>query len=165
MLFLRSLFFTVLLPGTVTVLVPWRIVSRERAASLGDLGALQYAALIPITFGIAILLRCIWEFASKGRGTLAPIDPPRHLVVTGLYRYVRNPMYLGVLTVLLGEAALFQSLRLLEYAAVVFVIVNLFVMLYEEPALRRRFGDSYGRYCRAVHRWIPGKPFDGDAQP
>jgi len=164
-LFLRSLFFAVLLPGTVAVLIPWRIVSREPAAPLGDLGVMQYVALIPITLGIAILLRCIWEFASKGRGTLAPIDPPRHLVVTGLYRYVRNPMYLGVLTLLLGEAALFQSLRLLEYAAVIFVIVNLFVRLYEEPALRRRFGDSYERYRCAVQRWIPGKPFDGDAQP
>ncbi len=159
MLFLRSLFFAVLLPGTVAVLIPWRIASREGAAPLHSISPIRSLALVPMVLGASILLRCIWEFAAKGRGTLAPIDPPRHLVVTGLYRYVRNPMYVGVLTLLLGEAALFWSAALLAYAAVLFVIVNLFVVLYEEPALRRRFGDSYERYRRAVHRWLPGKPY------
>ncbi len=159
MLFLRSLFFAVLLPGTVAVLIPWRIVSRGSTAPLRDVAAMRYLAFVPMALGAAILLRCIWEFAAKGRGTLAPIDPPRHLVVSGLYRYVRNPMYVGVLTLLLGEAVLFWSVALLEYAAVLFVIVNLFVIFYEEPALRRRFGDSYERYRRAVHRWLPGKPY------
>ena len=156
---LRSLFFTILLPGTVTVLIPWRIVSREGRLPLRVESPWQYLALVPVAVGTAILARCIWEFASRGRGTLAPIDPPRRLVVTGLYRYVRNPMYVGVLTVLLGEAALFRSVALLEYAAVFFVIANVFVLLYEEPALRRRFGESYEHYCRAVHRWIPGRPY------
>jgi protein-S-isoprenylcysteine O-methyltransferase Ste14 len=158
-LLLRSLFFTILLPGTVTVLIPGRIVSREGLLPLRVVSPWQYLALVPVAVGTAILARCIWEFASRGRGTLAPIDPPRRLVVTGLYRYVRNPMYVGVLTVLLGEAALFRSVDLLEYAAVFFVIVNLFVLLYEEPALRRRFGESYEHYRRAVRRWVPGRPY------
>lgn len=161
LLFLRSIFFAALFPGTVTLVVPWLIVSRGGATPLRGIGALQYFAVVPITIGVAILARCIWEFAAKGRGTLAPVDPPKHLVVTGLYRYVRNPMYVGALTLILGEAALFRSVALLEYAAGFFLFVNVFVMFYEEPILQRRFGESYDRYRRAVHRWLPGKPFEG----
>ena len=108
--------------------------------------------------GAAVLLRCIWEFMVTGRGTLAPVDPPTQLVVRGLYRYVRNPMYLGAFTMLLGEAALFKSLALLEYAVAWFIIINLIVLFREEPVLRRRFGESYDRYVRSVHRWLPTRP-------
>jgi protein-S-isoprenylcysteine O-methyltransferase Ste14 len=111
-----------------------------------------------MVLGAAILVRCIWDFAAKGRGTLAPIDPPRQLVVQGLYRYVRNPMYLGVLLLLLGETAFFKSIALLQYTLAWFIIVNLFVVFYEEPALRHRFGDSYERYFRSVRRWLPTRP-------
>jgi protein-S-isoprenylcysteine O-methyltransferase Ste14 len=86
------------------------------------------------------------------------MDPPKHLVVEGLYRYVRNPMYLGVLLLLLGETAFFQSSALLQYTVAWFIVVNLLVVFYEEPALRRRFGDSYERYVRSVHRWLPSRP-------
>jgi len=105
--------------------------------------------------GAAIYFRCAWDFAFAGRGTPAPIDPPKELVVKGLYRYTRNPMYIGVLTLLFGEAVFFASRQILIYAGVVFLIFHLFVMLYEEPALRRKFGDSYQRYCSAVPRWFP----------
>ncbi len=92
-----------------------------------------------------------------GRETLARVDPPTQLVVRGLYRYVRNPMYLGAFTLLLGEADFFESFLLLLYAVTWFLIINLIVLLYEEPVLHRRFGDSYDRYA-AVRRWVPTKP-------
>jgi protein-S-isoprenylcysteine O-methyltransferase Ste14 len=108
-----------------------------------------------IATGALLLARCIWEFAATGRGTLSPVDPPRELVVVGLYRYVRNPMYLSVGTILLGEVLLTRSMGLLGFAATGFVIVNLFVIGYEEPYLRRQFGGSYERYTARVGRWVP----------
>ncbi len=99
--------------------------------------------ILLIAAGTALLGACIWEFARRGRGTLAPVDPPRELVVHGLYRYVRNPMYLSVSTIVLGEVLLTRSRALLVYGVVFFIAVNLFVMLYEEPALRAQFGASY----------------------
>ena len=155
MLALRSLFFTIVVPGTVVVLLPYLILSR---AGVGrPAGLLGFLGIVAMVAGAVILGWCIWDFAAKGRGTLAPMDPPRQLVVQGLYRYVRNPMYLGVLVLLLGEAAFFRSRALLEYAAVWFILVNLVVLLYEEPSLRSRFGDSYDRYRRSVNRWLPNR--------
>ena len=158
MLALRSLLYTILIPGTVTVLLPYLIVSATGATVAAPLGILQVLGLLAIALGVAILLRCIWEFMVTGRGTLAPVDPPTQLVVRGLYRYVRNPMYLGAFILLLGEAALFQSLPLLQYGVAWFIIINLIVLFGEEPVLRRRFGDSYERYTAAVRRWVPTKP-------
>lgn len=155
MLALRSLLFTVVVPGAVAGLIPYLIVSRGGGGSAGPWDLLRFLSLVPMLLGAAVLLRCIWDFAAQGRGTLAPIDPPKHLVVDGLYRYVRNPMYLGVLVLLLGETAFFKSGALLRYTALWFIVVQLFVVLYEEPSLRRRFGESYQRYCRSVHRWVP----------
>lgn len=157
MLALRSVAYALLLPGTVAVLVPYYIVSGG-AGLPARWTALQYVGVVAMLAGAAVLVRCIWEFAARGRGTLAPIDPPTQLVAQGLYRYVRNPMYLGVLALLLGECAFFQSRDLLWYTAGWFIVVNLFVILYEEPALRRRFGESYERYRRAVGRWLPRCP-------
>ena len=161
MLVLRSVFFTIVVPGSVAVLVPYLIVSRGGAASLGRWTPVQFLGLVPVVVGAAMLVRCIWDFAAKGRGTLAPIDPPKQLVVQGLYRYVRNPMYLGVLVLLLGQTVFFESIVLLQYTLVWFIVVHLFVVLYEEPSLRRRFGDSYERYRRSVHRWVPTRPAGG----
>jgi protein-S-isoprenylcysteine O-methyltransferase Ste14 len=96
-----------------------------------------------------------WNFAKIGRGTPAPIDAPKKLVVTGLHRYMRNPMYLGVLLVLLGELILFPSRPFAIYILFFFALVNAFVLLYEEPTLKRMFGEEYERYKRAVPRWIP----------
>jgi protein-S-isoprenylcysteine O-methyltransferase Ste14 len=156
-LFLRSLFFALILPGSVTLLIPYFILS-ARGIVVPHWGPVQYVAGVVIAAGAAVLIRCIADFARIGRGTLAPVDPPKTLVVRGLYRYVRNPMYVGVLWVLLGEALLFRSVPLLTYTAIWFVVVNLFVVFYEEPALRARFGESYEQYRRAVRRWIPGRP-------
>jgi protein-S-isoprenylcysteine O-methyltransferase Ste14 len=156
LLLLRSVFFTILLPGTVAGYVPFRLILRGQ--SWPPFGLLQVLALVPAVLGLSILFRCIWDFARTGHGTLAPVDPPTTLVVKGLYRYVRNPMYVGVLTLLLGEAAFFQSLPLLEYAAFCWVAFHVFVLLYEEPALQHRFGASYDDYRRSVGRWLPHVP-------
>ena len=151
MLFLRSLFFTILIPGTVLVVIPYYL-TRETSTGFG---LVQVASLVPIAIGAAIMAWCIRDFAVQGRGTLAPVDPPRHLVDRGLYRYVRNPMYLGGVLILLGESAFYQSRAVLLFGAAWFVAVNLFVVFYEEPTLRRLFGESYAQYCRTVPRWIP----------
>ncbi len=155
MVALKTLIFTVLVPGTVTVYIPYLLLSSANAAQRLQLGVFRYFGVILILIGAAVYLRCAWDFTFTGQGTPAPIDPPKELVVRGLYRYVRNPMYVGVVTLLLGEAVLFGSRALFVYAAVVFVIFHLFVALYEEPVLRRKFGESYLNYCATVARWIP----------
>ncbi len=155
MLLLRSIFFTFLQPGTVTVLIPYWLISSRRAGTFSSHQALRYLGLPLILIGAAGLLWSIWKFFSEGRGTISPVDPPKHLVVRGLYRYVRNPMYVAVVTTLIGEAIFFMSAPVLIEAGVFIVLANLFVAYYEEPALRRRFGESYERYLQTVGRWIP----------
>ncbi len=121
---------------------------------------------IPLLAGAALMLACVWRFGSQGEGTPAPFDPPRRLVVAGPYRYVRNPMYWGMALFLVGEAALFAdaSVRLVLYGAALVSGVNLFLRLYEEPSLRRRFGDDYARYCSNVGRWLPRRPRTGGSR-
>src|SRR5262245_40594271 len=153
LLALRSALFVFLLPGTVAVYVPYGILRANAHWTWPEptLGALAPVALTLL--GAGVLLRCVWDFFAAGRGTLAPIDPPKELVVRGLYRFTRNPMYNGVLAALLGEAWLFGSRALLEYAGFVWVVFHLWVVSYEEPALESKFGDSYRSYRRAVPRW------------
>lgn len=159
---IRSLLFLILIPGTVAGYIPLRILRASGRLSLPGVSAVSVLAGCLILLGAAVLLRCVWDFLVAGRGTLAPIDPPQHLVVRGLYHYTRNPMYNGVLAVLLGEAWLFHSTALLLYAAVIFTMFHLFVVLYEEPALTSRFGESYRDYRAVVPRWgftvRPGNP-------
>ncbi len=157
MLWLRALFFVLLLPGSLGYALPIWLGS----ASGSPPGALRWLGLVPLAAGTAALLWCVRDFAVRGRGTLAPVDPPRELVSVGLYRWVRNPMYVGVLTTLLGHALWFGSPSLLLYAALVASGFHLFVVLYEEPVLGRRFGEPYRRYCGAVPRWIPRRPGPG----
>jgi protein-S-isoprenylcysteine O-methyltransferase Ste14 len=150
----RSLFWTIAFPGFFAGYVPWRFfgLSQVRPEAIG---AAQIPALACISAGAVLLAMCIVEFARSGRGTLSPLDPPRELVVRGLYRYVRNPMYLSVTTIVLGEAMLTRSSALTVYWALWFVFVNVFVIGYEEPTLREMFGRSYEDYARRVGRWIP----------
>jgi protein-S-isoprenylcysteine O-methyltransferase Ste14 len=150
----RSLLWIALLPGLVAGYVPWRFFGLGNVR-LDVHNPVQLLGLLGIGAGAALLGMSVWEFASSGRGTLSPVDPPQELVVRGLYRYVRNPMYLGVTTMLLGEALLGRSRGLLIYWAAWFALANFFVLLYEEPALRRRFGPSYDEYARRVSRWLP----------
>ena len=154
---LRSLLWTLLLPGMVAGYVPWRWYGVGQVQARWNAPGF-YLGLLVLGLGAALLLACIWEFARRGRGTLSPVDPPTELVAQGLYRYVRNPMYLSVATILLGELLLAPSRAFLRYAATVFALFNLAVIFYEEPSLRRRFGDSYERYRYAVPRWIPRSP-------
>jgi protein-S-isoprenylcysteine O-methyltransferase Ste14 len=151
-LFLKNLLFTVLIPGTVTIYIPFLVAHGRPAGSslvLFILGVLLLAA------GAAIYLWTVWDFATFGRGTPLPIDAPSKLVVRGLYRCTRNPMYLGVLLVILGWAGVFADAWLLLYAAVCWVLVDIFVIIYEEPTLRRLFSADYEAYCHAVGRWLP----------
>jgi protein-S-isoprenylcysteine O-methyltransferase Ste14/HD superfamily phosphohydrolase YqeK len=156
-LFVKNLLFTIFVPGTVAFYLPYAIGTRDRALSTFETGRLLLAAPLLVT-GAAIYLWCVWDFATAGRGTPAPIDPPKQLVVRGLYRTVRNPMYLGVLLVLAGWLALFRVWTLLAYASGVWLVVHGFVVFVEEPGLRRRFGAAYDVYCRRVRRWWPGGP-------
>jgi protein-S-isoprenylcysteine O-methyltransferase Ste14 len=151
---LRSLLWTLLLPGVYAGFIPWQYFGVSHAQV--DLShPAHLLGLAAILSGAGLLAACIWEFAHSGRGTLSPADPPRELVVHGLYRYVRNPMYLSVTVIVLGEALLTGSRGLLLYWVIWFVLVNLVVLLYEEPGLRRRFGESYEDYTRRVGRWLP----------
>lgn len=154
MLWLRALFFLLLLPGTIAFLVPLSIGARTGS----DPGALRALGFVFQVAGTCILLWCVRDFAVRGRGTLAPVDPPKELVAVGLYRWVRNPMYVGVVTVLIGHALFFGSGALWLYAAAVFAGFQGFVTLYEEPALAARFGASYARYRASVPRWLPRLP-------
>jgi len=149
---LKTLLFTVAVPGTVTVALPWWILQRSGSPPVTPPGA---PGAVPIGIGAAIYLWCAWDFAVTGRGTPAPIDPPKELVLRGMYRHVRNPMYVAVLLVLFGEAWLFRAPALLGYAAAVWGVFQAFVLWYEEPALERQFGDAYRRYRQEVPRWIP----------
>ena len=158
-LLFKNTLFTVVMPCSIAVWMPLAWFSPDRGA-LG-LGAGRFAGLPLMVLGAAIYLRCVFDFA-LALGTPAPLDPPKELVVTGLYRFVRNPMYCGVLAALLGLALFLESGRLLIYGFAVFTGFSLFVLLYEEPALTSLFGDSYARYQAAVPRWIPRpKPWDG----
>ena len=155
MLLLRSIFFTVIQPGTVTILIPYWLLSWRPKPFLSDHNSLRVFGVPLIIIGAAGLLWCIWDFFSAGRGTIAPIDPPKHLVVRGLYRYLRNPMYVFVIMILVGEAIFFNSLSILIEAVGFFVVAHLFVMYYEEPTLHRMFGKSYEAYTENVGRWLP----------
>ncbi|MGR9074428.1 MAG: methyltransferase family protein [Gammaproteobacteria bacterium] len=115
---------------------------------------LHYIGLIPIFTGAAVCLKCFKDFITKGKGTPAPIDPPKILVVDGLYRKVRNPMYIGILLILLGEAFLFSSPILYLYSLMMYCIYHLLVIGYEEPALLSSFGEAYEKYCASVPRWL-----------
>lgn len=155
MLWLRAVFFALVLPGTVLIWVPlWLSSSGGRISTKG---ATSWLGAVPLVIGVAGLLWCIWDFGHTGRGTLAPVDPPQFVVRTGLYRFVRNPMYLSVLTAVVGEALVLRSVRLAVWGAVVAIAFHLFVVNYEEPTLQRQFGADYEAYCRDVPRWWPGR--------
>ena len=149
---LRSLIFFILAPGMVAGVIPLTLM---RTGSQIQTGFFSYFAFPLWLVGVATLLWCFWDFLVKGRGTPAPIDPPKELVVSGLYNYVRNPMYVGVFLVIIGHFLWFWFWNLLIYAAVVSFAFHTFVTLYEEPNLKKRFGTTYEEYLRKVPRWIP----------
>jgi len=151
---LRSLLWALLLPGLFAGYLPWRFFGLSRV-KVDFVDPTHLLGLLCIGAGVALLAACIVEFARSGRGTLSPVDPPRHLVVRGLYRYVRNPMYLSVTTIVLGECLLTRSTDLFVYWVIWFLGANLFVLGYEEPTLRHQFGAEYDAYTQRVGRWVP----------
>ena len=160
---LRSLFWALLFPGFFAGYVPWRWFG-VRDIVLDGRQPRHWLGVIAIGFGVLLLAICVVEFAHRGRGTLSPADPPRKLVVQGPYRWVRNPMYLAVTLILLGEVLLTRSPGLLLYWVLWFAVVNLFIRAYEEPSLRRQFGAEYERYTAAVPRWLPrSRPWQPDS--
>jgi protein-S-isoprenylcysteine O-methyltransferase Ste14 len=151
---LRSFLFSIVIPGAGGVLVPALILTHGGATP--EPAAWPAVGLIAV--GAGLYLTCLRLFATIGGGTPGPWDAPRHLVAVGPYRWVRNPIYISALLVVLGEAWLFLSVSLLEYAAAMAVGVHLFVVGYEEPTLGRTFGELYSGYRRTVPRWLPRLP-------
>lgn len=151
---LQTLLFTITIPGSVAGLIPWLIQRNYDALGL-SLGPERYLGIPLIILGIIVYLASAGAFAIIGRGTPAPIRPTGKLVIQGLHHYVRNPMYIGVLSVLLGESLWFQSGLVLLYTAFIMTVFNAFIHLYEEPTLRRTYGEEYLQYCESTPRWIP----------
>ena len=149
---LRHILSILILPFTVTVIVPVVLLGQRTP---GSSPAGRIGGVLVILLGLALVARTIAHFATRGRGTLAPWDPPRHLVVAGIYRYVRNPMITGVLLILVGESLLFASTEVATWAATFFAINAVYMPLFEEPGLAERFGDDYEEYRRHVPRWVP----------
>ena len=152
---LGSALFLVVAPGFVAGLAPWWISHWRLEAPFFGLPLFRFAGGMLITFGIVGLLDSFIRFAVEGLGTPAPVFPTRQLIVTGLYRYVRNPMYIAVVSAILGQGLLFGNVTLLEYGGLVWLVFHIFVLVYEEPALRASFGPEYKMFCAAVPRWVP----------
>ena len=159
-LWMRATVMTLLLPGVVAGLIPYQIAQSAWALPFSS-------SLIPrvgwplLLLGIAVLLVTIWAFAFSGRGTLAPWDAPTTLVQGGLYQWVRNPMYLGVLAAILGQALLWTSFGVVAYAVMMTMAFHIRVVRFEEPTLLAQFGVPFDAYCRSVPRWIPRRPRPG----
>ena len=148
----KSLLFLILAAGIGAGYVPFIVLP---AYPQVETGLFAYVAFPLWLVGGVTILWCFWNFTFQGHGTPAPIDPPKELVVTGLYHYVRNPIYLGVLTIITADFLWFKTIWMVVYAVAVFLLCHLFVTLYEEPALKRKFGALYEMYCQSVPRWVP----------
>jgi protein-S-isoprenylcysteine O-methyltransferase Ste14 len=152
MLVLKNVLYTVAVPALVAVYLPLYL-AHERGCGVSS--GLFVVAILLLATGCGIIVKSVWDFAVWGKGTPFPIDPPTVLVTKGIYQYTRNPIYLGILTAILGWAALFQSVALLRYAIGTYVFFQGFIILYEERHLRKIFGDEYQQYCERVSRWLP----------
>jgi protein-S-isoprenylcysteine O-methyltransferase Ste14 len=153
-LWLRSAVFILIFPGTLGGWLPW-VIAGGRSAHSAAGGVMASVAASLVVAGWSVLLWCAVEFGRRGRGTPAPYDPPVALVVSGLYRFVRNPMYVGVVAAVIGQALWFRSADVALYAALLWLAFHLRVLLYEEPRLTQSFGGTYVQYCADVPRWIP----------
>jgi protein-S-isoprenylcysteine O-methyltransferase Ste14 len=154
----RALTYATLFIGFVLVFLPARVLEASGIARPAVFGAVEWLGLATAALGGAIAVWCVLAFAFVGRGTPAPFDPPRRLVIRGPYRCVRNPMYLGAATALLGAAIVHGSAALAAYAVLFLLLMHAFVIGYEEPTLRATFGRDYERYCGEVRRWRPRLP-------
>jgi len=148
----KSLLYLIFEAGLFGLYIPLALL---RTGPRIETDVISFLAIPLWLIGGLTVLRCFWDFTFKGRGTPAPIDPPKELVVTGFYRYVRNPIYVGVLSIFLGHFLWFGYWALLIYTVFAFIGVHYFVVLYEEPTLKRNFGAAYEEYLKRVPRWIP----------
>src|SRR6266851_1748591 len=151
----RAVTYAALFIGFVLIYLPARLLSRTGIVGPTAIEVPQIAGMAIGAAGAAVALWCIFTFATIGRGTPAPFDPPRRLVIRGPYRFVRNPMYIGAGLALASAALFYESLPLLGYAAVFFLATHVFVFFFEEPTLRRTFRRESEAYCRQVRRWWP----------
>ena len=151
----RAVTYAALFVSLVLIFVPARVLSASGVLPPTAVGVWQVAGMLLGAAGAALALSCIVAFVVLGRGTPAPFDPPRRLVIRGPYRFVRNPMYIGAGLAVVGAALFYQSFALLEYVGVLFLVTHLFVVAYEEPTLRRTFGKDYLAYCERTGRWWP----------
>ena len=148
----KSLLYLIFEAGLFALDIPLALL---RSGPRIETGVISLLAIPLWLIGSLIVLRCFWDFTFKGRGTPVPIDPPKELVVTGLYHYVRNPIYVGVLSIFLGHFLWFGYWSLLIYTLIALIGVHFFIILYEEPTLKRKFGAAYEDYLKRVPRWIP----------
>ncbi|MFZ0584454.1 MAG: isoprenylcysteine carboxylmethyltransferase family protein [Candidatus Acidiferrales bacterium] len=154
----RTIAYSTLFVAFLLVFLPARVLSSTGIVRPQTIALPQIVGMLIVAADALIALSCIFTFATIGEGTPAPFDPPRRLVIRGPYRYVRNPMYLGATLALSGAAFFYRSLPLLAYAAAFLLACHLFVLIYEEPTLRRTFGTNYEAYCDRVSRWWPHAP-------
>lgn len=157
---IKTLIWSIFVPGTITVLVPYWLVSARSIPFPQEMSLVRLIGLAVLLLACIIYIWCAWNFTFIGKGTPAPFDPPKKLVVKGPYQFVRNPMYVFVALSLIGEAIFFATTLLIIYAGVAVLFCHLWVVYYEEPSLRRRFGESYERYTTNVSRWLPRPPRD-----
>lgn len=150
---LKTILFMLLIPGLLLVVFPVWLMATNMA--LFSFGIMKWLAIPFWIVGTAVTIWCAWAFTVRGRGTPSPTDPPKQLVVSGLYRYVRNPIYVGVVIFLLGHVLWYPTLAILWMPIIVAVSAHLFVILYEEPHLRKTFGAGYENYRQQVPRWMP----------
>lgn len=155
----RTLTYASLFVGFLFVFLPAQLLRWSSVARPSSVGAAQVAGGILTILGAALACWCVGTFVIAGRGTPAPFDPPRRLVASGPYRFVRNPMYLGAVLALGGAGIYYASAWLIGYALAFLGATHLFVRGYEEPALRASFGEEYAAYCRRTRRWWPSRPF------
>jgi protein-S-isoprenylcysteine O-methyltransferase Ste14 len=151
----RAVIYATLFIGLFLIFVPARVLSSTGVVAPATIGPWQAAGMLVAAAGAALAVSCIVTFALVGKGTPAPFDPPRRLVVRGPYRFVRNPMYIGAGLAMTGAALFYQSVALFAYVAVFMLVSHLFVAAYEEPTLRRTFGKDYAAYCQNTGRWWP----------
>lgn len=152
---LGSILFLFVAPGVIAGVIPWGISGYRMEPALLGFEPFRWIGGLLLVLGATLLIETFVRFARQGRGTPAPIYPTEHLVITGSYRFVRNPMYVAVISLILGQALLFGSVAVLVWGLVVWLTVHLFVLAYEEPTLQSTFGAEYDAYRAGVRRWIP----------
>jgi protein-S-isoprenylcysteine O-methyltransferase Ste14 len=152
---MRGLSYATVFLSFFLVFLPARVLELAGVASVRPVGPTQVGGAVVVVFGLSLALWCVVTFALAGKGTPAPFDPPRRLVIRGPYSVVRNPMYVGGITALLGASIYYESLALLAFASAFALTTHLFVLFYEEPTLARLFGGEYAEYRERVRRWTP----------